>query len=161
MRKKILFTLVICIFAISILGAAVFSFSKKKYVEQNEKSMQILEMQILDAYGNEIPDDGGGWYILSGQFQIQMDFQGDAEAITVFFVPTGSSMLAYRQQVVVYPIYDEEVQGIKIISAENSDETMRVIFDVVIETGLNGQLYVMVENMEKAVFSEHINISVD
>lgn len=157
MRKK-LFISVICVFPILIFVAAFFP--NIKYVGQNEKSLQILDIQILDTYGNEIPDDGG-WYILSAHFQIQTDFQGEAEAITVFFVPTGSSMLAYRQQVIVYPIYDEESQDIKIISVENSDEIMEAIFPVVLETGLSGQLYVMVENMEKAVFSEHINISVD
>lgn len=124
-------------------------------------SMQIFEMQLLDDYGNEISDDGGGWYILAEQFQIQLDFQGEVDAITVFFIPTGSSTLSHRQQLVVHPLYDTEDQGIEIFSSEYGEKAKRAIFDVVMEMGWSGQLYVMIENMENAAFSEQINVSME
>lgn len=129
--------------------------------EPGENPLQILDMKILDGSGNEISDDGGGWYILNGPFQVQLDFQGEAEAVTVFFVPTGSSMLAHRQQIAVYPLYDEEAAGMKIVSPGKNDGTMRVALDAAVEAGLAGQLYVMVEDMEGAVFSERLNVSAE
>lgn len=111
----------------------------------------------MDAEGNPLEQGGDGWYSVSRDIKMQITYQGEESAISVFFIPTGTQMISRREQLAVYDPYEEGANGITIVAKEGFEKT--VIISVPVEKISAGQVYVMLEGVNEAVISsEQFNI---
>lgn len=136
------------------------SESEDANINENDE-FQFNEVKILDVNDNLITEEGG-WYIVSDDIKLQISYRGAADAVSVFYIPTGTQMLSKREQLVVYSLYEEGAMGIEFQTSDEEVEGKKIVINVSLEEiSGTGHLYVMLEDEEKGIFSEHYNVSIE
>ena len=81
----------------------------------------------------------------------------------MFYIPTGTQMLSKREQLAEYSLYEEGARGIEFQASDKEVEGKTIVIDVPLEkiSGTTGHIYVMLEDGEKSIFSEHYNVSIE
>lgn len=136
------------------------SESEDAGINENDE-FQFNKIEILDVNDKLITEDGG-WYIVSGGIKLQICYKGVPEAVSVFYMPTGTQMLSKRKQLAVYSLYEDGAEGIEFKSSDKEVEGEEIVINVLLEEiSGTGHIYVMLENEDKGIFSERYNISIE
>lgn len=129
-------------------------------INENDK-FQFHKIEILDVNGKLIAEEGG-WYIVSGDIKLQICYKGVPEVVSVFYIPTGTQMLSKREQLAVYSLYEEGAKGIEFQASDKEVEGKTIVIDVPLEKiSGTGHIYVMLEDEEKGIFSEHYYVGIE